>query len=77
MSLIKSTFSTDGDEVVDYSCDCPYDMGPVCKHVVAALFELQHDSFTEYEDITPSDSRKDIKSKSASVAVETDECALS
>lgn len=63
----KVHISTDGDEVVDYSCDCPYDMGPVCKHVVAALFELQHDSFTEYEDITPSDSRKDIKSKSASV----------
>ena len=63
----KVHISTNGDEVVDYSCDCPYDMGHVCKHVVAALFELQHDSFTEYEDITPSDSRKDVKSKSASV----------
>lgn len=26
-----------------YSCTCPYDMGNVCKHVVAVLFELQKD----------------------------------
>jgi hypothetical protein len=25
------------------SCDCPYDMGPFCKHEVAALFHLQQD----------------------------------
>lgn len=24
-----------------YGCDCPYDMGPVCKHVVAVLYELR------------------------------------
>lgn len=53
--------STDGDEVVDYSCDCPYDMGPVCKHVVAALFELQHDDFTDYEDLTSSVSKQNTK----------------
>ncbi|MCX6156920.1 MAG: hypothetical protein NTY74_02960 [Ignavibacteriae bacterium] len=29
--------------VVDYSCDCPYDMGAVCKHVAAAIFYLQKD----------------------------------
>ncbi len=27
--------------VKDYSCDCPYDMGPVCKHVAASIFFLQ------------------------------------
>jgi uncharacterized Zn finger protein len=26
--------------VTDYSCTCPYDMGPVCKHVAALLFAL-------------------------------------
>lgn len=26
--------------LADYSCDCPYDMGPICKHVVATLFYL-------------------------------------
>ncbi|MGB4205157.1 MAG: SWIM zinc finger family protein [Bacteroidales bacterium] len=29
--------------VTDYDCDCPYDMGPVCKHVAAVLFYLQQD----------------------------------
>lgn len=28
------------NEVVDFSCTCPYDHGPVCKHLVALLFEL-------------------------------------
>ena len=31
------------DVVTDYSCDCPYDMGPVCKHVAAVIFALQED----------------------------------
>jgi hypothetical protein len=30
--------------VTDYTCTCPYDMGPVCKHVVALLFALQEES---------------------------------
>ncbi|MGY0425600.1 MAG: SWIM zinc finger family protein [Polaribacter sp.] len=29
--------------IVDHNCDCPYDMGPVCKHVVAVIFHLQQD----------------------------------
>lgn len=29
-----------GNEVVEYECDCPYDMGPVCKHIVACLYSL-------------------------------------
>lgn len=28
------------DEIVDYECNCPYE-GPVCKHVVAVLYNLQ------------------------------------
>ena len=34
------TVTLDGDEVTDYSCDCPYDWEPVCKHVVASLYYL-------------------------------------
>jgi uncharacterized Zn finger protein len=30
-----------GDKVQDFNCDCPYDMGPVCKHVVAVLYALK------------------------------------
>lgn len=29
------------DKVLDFNCTCPYDMGPVCKHIVAVLFALQ------------------------------------
>ncbi len=29
--------------LTDHRCDCPYDMGPFCKHEVAALFHLQQD----------------------------------
>lgn len=29
--------------ITEYVCDCPYDMGPVCKHVVAVIFFLQQD----------------------------------
>ena len=29
--------------IVSYNCDCPYDFGPVCKHLVATIFYLQQD----------------------------------
>lgn len=29
--------------LIDHRCDCPFDMGPFCKHEVAALFYLQQD----------------------------------
>jgi uncharacterized Zn finger protein len=29
--------------VIKHNCDCPYDIGPVCKHVVAVIFYLQQD----------------------------------
>ncbi|NTW82948.1 MAG: hypothetical protein HGB36_06220 [Chlorobiaceae bacterium] len=30
--------------VTEHVCSCPYDMGPVCKHVAAVLFFLQQDT---------------------------------
>lgn len=30
-----------GNIVTELECDCPYDWGPICKHMVAALFYLQ------------------------------------
>jgi hypothetical protein len=30
-----------GDEVMDTRCTCPYDWGPVCKHVVAVLYAIR------------------------------------
>lgn len=29
--------------ITTYNCDCPYDYGPVCKHIIAAIFYLQED----------------------------------
>jgi hypothetical protein len=29
--------------ITEHVCNCPYDMGPVCKHVVAVIFYLQRD----------------------------------
>ncbi len=31
------------EAVTEWVCDCPYDMGPVCKHVVAALYYVQRE----------------------------------
>ena len=32
--------------IEEYNCDCAYDMGPVCKHVVAVIFYLQQEFLT-------------------------------
>ena len=29
--------------ITEHNCNCPYDMGPVCKHIVAVIFHLQQD----------------------------------
>ncbi len=29
--------------VVEHSCNCPYDFGPVCKHVAAVIFAMQEE----------------------------------
>ena len=38
--LVELEFSEDG-ELEHWSCDCPYDWGPVCKHTVAVLLTIQ------------------------------------
>lgn len=52
-----------GDKVVDFDCNCPYDMGPVCKHVVAAMFSLENNSFTDYTDLSPKEKESKTPSK--------------
>ena len=39
--IYKVRVSLKGADVVDYSCSCPYDLGPVCKHVLAVLFAIR------------------------------------
>lgn len=42
--VYKVSISLKGKNVGDYSCSCPYDMGPVYKHVVAVLFAIRERS---------------------------------
>ena len=34
----------DDQEILDWHCSCPYDHGPVCKHVVALLYTLSENA---------------------------------
>lgn len=36
----ETSIRLDGEYVADYDCDCPYDWGPVCKHIVAMSLAL-------------------------------------
>jgi Uncharacterized conserved protein len=31
----------DSNVVIDFDCNCPYDRGPMCKHVVAVLYAIR------------------------------------
>lgn len=44
--LVDLDLSEDG-EVEDWSCDCPYDWGPVCKHTVAVLLAIRAEAGKE------------------------------
>lgn len=35
--------TVENNVVTDYRCDCPYDLGPVCKHVAAVILSLQEE----------------------------------
>lgn len=39
--------------VTDHDCNCPYDLGPVCKHIVAVLFYLQQDVLELKTEVIP------------------------
>jgi uncharacterized Zn finger protein len=36
-----------GNEIVEYECDCPYDWGDTCKHAVAVFYKLRAQDFTD------------------------------
>ena len=39
--IYKVRIQLKGDSVYGHSCSCPYDLGPICKHVTAVLFALR------------------------------------
>ncbi len=53
--------------ITEHNCDCPYDMGAVCKHVVAVIFHLQQDALELNQ--ANSTIPKKIKTKSVSQQV--------
>lgn len=60
--------------IEEHVCDCPYDMGPVCKHIAALLFYLQQDELEldkKTKTTKPTQSSKSVKRKT--VAQQVDE----
>ena len=53
--------------ITEHNCDCPYDMGPVCKHVVAVIFHLQQDELELNKPNLPKSKKKKTKSVSQQV----------
>lgn len=49
--------------IEEHNCNCPYDWGPVCKHIVAVIFYLQKDLLK----INKNTTRKPIKKRTKSV----------
>jgi len=47
-----------GEWVAKFNCDCPYDLGPICKHIVAVLFTIRKQNAGEEEVQIPKKSRE-------------------
>lgn len=65
------------DVVTEYVCDCPYDQGPVCKHVAAVLFKLLEEPLQLIPEQNPTKSKSKIKTttgkKRKTIAEQIDE----
>jgi len=60
--------------VVEHVCSCPYDNGPVCKHVVAVLFYLQQELLEMKTKIIPLDKPPTrLTNKSSKKKIATDQ----
>lgn len=47
--------------ILEHACDCPYDIGPVCKHIAAVIFHLQQDELGIKQKPTSKKSTKEKK----------------
>lgn len=59
--------------VMEHSCDCPYDRGPVCKHVAAVIFALQEDKLALTEKPSGKKKARTKSPKRKSAAAQIDE----
>lgn len=53
--------------VIEHNCDCPYDMGPVCKHIVAVIFHLKQNELELNQSAPKSPKKKETKSANQQV----------
>lgn len=44
--------------ITEHSCDCPYDIGPVCKHVAAVIFYLEQEELGLTQNIKKGSAKK-------------------
>ena len=66
--------TVENDVLTEYSCDCPYDLGPVCKHVAAAIFALKEDELGLTKKVANTgNATKSGAKKGKSVAAQVDE----
>lgn len=63
------------DNLSNWSCSCPFDMGPVCKHTVAVLYELRNRIYSRDQEFEKS--KKPSKTKRRMDSQESLEKALS
>lgn len=60
--------------ITEHVCDCPYDFGPVCKHVAAVIFYLQQDELEPNKKTKKAKSGQTAKAaKRKTVAQQVDE----
>ena len=62
-SVYKVRVNLKKDKILEYSCTCPYDLGPVCKHVVAVLYAIRSSQEEPDQRATPTRKRKKNKAK--------------
>ena len=53
----------ENNAIIEHNCDCPYDHGPICKHIVAVLFYIQQDALRIQVSATPAKKRQPKKTK--------------
>ena len=58
----------ENNSIIEHNCDCPYDIGAVCKHVVAVIFHLQQDEL-ELNQSSPNITKGKKKTKSVNQQV--------
>ncbi|HAN78326.1 MAG TPA: hypothetical protein DCQ31_11450, partial [Bacteroidales bacterium] len=62
--------SISNNNITEYNCTCPFDSGPVCKHIVAVIFYLQQNELSVEVKTKHSATKKTSKKKTLSEQVD-------